>query len=188
MANTPPENSPATLVPQDYHSILTRVIAEATRDPAQLRKLVYALASNFLKPSQPTFPPPNIWQQAQAMLELEFAKRQLERAIERIEKEAAVEAQLSEERSAALRQADEEIPFANGLRGFNEVGKADVKSADNAVIVLPERIPSWLVQRAGYEILPAEVPPFDRRYHDELHAVGYARGQRGARVGLLPFL
>ena len=37
-------------MPQDYYSVLLKVIEEVSNDPAQLRKLVYALAWHNLKP------------------------------------------------------------------------------------------------------------------------------------------
>ena len=187
-------DNPAALVPQDYHSLLTKVIGEATRDPAQLRKLVYALTSKLLKPD-PQLTISDIKQQARAKFEFELAKRQLERAIETIEKEAALEAPASVEPGREATPPPNEELNANGLRSLHDhlrnldehlnrepaipPGPPEVTPGDNAVLILPERVPSWLVQRPRDELLPDYRPPWDRRYHNAPHTAAY---------GLLPFL
>jgi hypothetical protein len=191
---------------QDYRSVLIKVIDEVTRDPAQLRKLVYALARNCLKPDpQPTHSLSDVKQQASAMFELELAKCQLERAIETIEKHAALEAQASEESGGeATAPPSEDLPVADKLRSLHDHlknldenlgGEPDpsvvqpvITPSDKAIVILPERVPTWFAQRSRDEQFPDYGLPWDRRYHDALHAAGYAPAQRGVRVGLLPFL
>ena len=83
----PDTNPPASPAPQDYYAVLSQVIDDATRDHAQLRKLVYALAWQNLKPDTIiTKPIAQAQEQAKTILELDQAL-QLERAIERIEAE-----------------------------------------------------------------------------------------------------
>ena len=140
---TPPPKDPdiftrdnsAPLVPQDYISVLTKVIDEATRDPAQLRRLVYALASNFLKPERkPTNPPSDMWQQATAMFQLEHARRELERAIEAIEKDAAFRTQASKEAGhEAKPPPNQELPSANPLRSlYDHLREVDANPSEEA--------------------------------------------------------
>ena len=210
---TPPPKDPdiftrdnsAPLVPQDYISVLTKVIDEATRDPAQLRRLVYALASNFLKPERkPTNPPSDMWQQATAMFQLEHARRQLERAIEAIEKDAAFRTQASKEAGhEANPPPNQELPSANPLRSlYDNLREVDANpseeasplalepavSGDNAVIILPERAPSWLVQSSQNRLSPDYGQPWDQRFQTTLDAGVYAPAQRQVQVGLLPFV
>jgi hypothetical protein len=101
---------------------LTKVIEEATRDPVQLRNLVYALASNFLKPERKTTnPSSDTWQQAAAMFQLEHARRELERAIEAIEKDAAYRTQASRGAGHEVNPPpSQELPSANPLQSLHD--------------------------------------------------------------------
>ena len=82
-------NVPASPMPQDYYSVLLKVIWEASKDPAQLRKLVYALAWHNLKPdSVLSRPLATATDHARTIAELERAL-ELERAIERLEADIA---------------------------------------------------------------------------------------------------
>lgn len=83
-----PSSPQASPTPQDYYAVLMKVITDVTRDPVQLRKLVYALAWQNLKPEVIVRKPiAEAQSQARNIFELEQAL-QLERAIERIEAEA----------------------------------------------------------------------------------------------------
>jgi hypothetical protein len=107
MADQKPQNQeklevklPASSTPQDYYAILMKVINDVTHDQAQLRKLVYALAWQNLKPEVIIAKPIQEAQsQAKNIFELEQAL-QLERAIERIEGDAVGRKQISRPRSA----------------------------------------------------------------------------------------
>src|ERR1044071_4497872 len=86
-SENPDTTRPASPAPQDYYAVLSKVIDDATRDHTQLRKLVYALAWQNLKPDAIiTKPIAQALDQAKTILELEQAI-QLERAIHRIEGE-----------------------------------------------------------------------------------------------------
>src|SRR5256885_5032810 len=92
MADTSPQSQeksesrpPASPMPQDYYSSLTKVINDVTNDHTLLRKLVYALAWQNLKPEAiVTRPIAQAQTQAKTISELGQAL-ELERAIERIE-------------------------------------------------------------------------------------------------------
>jgi len=194
----------APLVPQDYISVLTKVIEEATRDPVQLRNLVYALASNFLKPERKTTnPSSDTWQQAAAMFQLEHARRELERAIEAIEKDAAYRTQASRGAGHDVNPPpSQELPSANPLQSLHdqlrevEANPSEeasppahpAVSGDNAVIILPERAPSWLVQNSTNRLSPHYGQPWDQRFQSTLDAHVYAPAQRRVQIGLLPFV
>ena len=194
----------APLVPQDYISVLTKVIEEATRDPVQLRNLVYALASNFLKPERKTTnPSSDTWQQAAAMFQLEHARRELERAIEAIEKDAAYRTQASRGAGHEVNPPpSQELPSANPLQSLHdqlrevEANPSEeasppahpAVSGDNAVIILPERAPSWLVQNSTNRLSPHYGQPWDQRFQSTLDAHVYAPAQRRVQIGLLPFV
>jgi hypothetical protein len=80
-AGTPP-------APSDYYSVLLNVIAEASSDPARLRKLVYAMASHHIKPEAVLAAPiADAATGARTLFELEQALA-LERAIKRLEAQA----------------------------------------------------------------------------------------------------
>src|SRR5262245_28213803 len=80
-------NLPAT-PPQDYYSVLMKVINDVTSDHALLRKLVYALAWQNLKPESIVKQPvADAQSQARTISELGQAL-ELEKAIERVEAEA----------------------------------------------------------------------------------------------------
>lgn len=79
---------PASPQQQDHYAVLKKVIDDVTQDRAMLRKLVYALARQSLKPEVIVAKPiPEAQSQAATIVELEQAL-QLERAIKRIEGEA----------------------------------------------------------------------------------------------------
>lgn len=81
-------NLPASAPPQDYYSVLMKVINDVTNDHALLRKLVYALAWQNLRPEViVTRPIPEAQSQAKTISELGQAL-ELEKAIERVEAEA----------------------------------------------------------------------------------------------------
>src|SRR6185295_9538848 len=92
MADPKPQNQensesslPASSRPQDYYSTLMKVINDVTNDHALLRKLVYALACQKLKPEAiVTRPIAQAQSQAKTIFELEQAL-QLESAIEQLE-------------------------------------------------------------------------------------------------------
>lgn len=202
-------NIPATPVAQDYYAVLSRVIGEASRDPAQLRKLVYALAWNYLKPdARPTLTPPDPKEQAKAMLEVEIARRQLERAISHIETDSvrnAHETAAAAAQQAELQSSSELHPFAGGWQGsdqhprdLDESPKAVPEPepapeqhstpSDNAVIILPERAPSWLVQRPRDELFPEHLPQYwDHRYHGA-PGPAYHAPPHPVRSGIFSFL
>ena len=80
--------SPASSTPRDYYAALAAVISGVTHDPTLLRKLVYALAWQNLKPEVIVAQPiPKAQTHAKSIPELAQAL-QFERAIERIENEA----------------------------------------------------------------------------------------------------
>jgi hypothetical protein len=82
-------NLPAPSGPQDYYSVLMKVINDVSNDHAMLRKLVYALAWQNLKPEViVTKPIPEAQSQAKTISELGQAL-EFEKAIERVEAEAA---------------------------------------------------------------------------------------------------
>jgi hypothetical protein len=81
-------NLPASSAPQDYYSVLMKVINDVSNDHALLRKLVYALAWQNLRPEViVTKPIPEAQSQAKTIAELGQAL-ELEKAIERLEAEA----------------------------------------------------------------------------------------------------
>jgi hypothetical protein len=97
---------------QDYYSVLHKVIEAVTHDPAQLRRLVYAMAWHNLRPDVLLSRPlPNEIGQARTILELERAL-EFKRAVERVEAELARRAktnqssELAMERSPAFAQVD----------------------------------------------------------------------------------
>ena len=61
-------------------------------------------------------------------------------------------------------------------------------SGDNAVIILPERAPSWLVQNSTNRLSPHYGQPWDQRFQSTLDAHVYAPAQRRVQIGLLPFV
>jgi hypothetical protein len=91
MADPAPQSQPqnkvndstASQAPQDYASVLIKVIEDVSKDPVALRRLVYALAWHNLKPESllhgPTAP-----EQARTILELERAL-EFQRAVEQVE-------------------------------------------------------------------------------------------------------
>ena len=81
-------NLPVPSAPQDYYSVLMKVINDVSNDHALLRKLVYALAWQNLRPEViVTKPIPEAQSQAKTISELGQAL-ELEKAIERVEAEA----------------------------------------------------------------------------------------------------
>lgn len=191
---------------EDYQSVLSKVIGEASRDPAQLRKLVYALAWNYLKPNAGgASHSRDAKQQAKATFELELAKLQLQRAIETIETDVThgEPTSAAPPGEASTPQSGASYPFADGWhvvdshpRDLDEnhpppdpAQPEDHRSeapADNAVIILPERAPAWLVQR--HELYPDHDPPWDPRYESAFGRQAAAPAPRGLRTGLMPFL
>src|SRR3954452_10755242 len=78
----------ASAAPQDRYAVLMKVINDVTRDQGMLRKLVYALAWQNLRPEQIVAKPiADAQSQSKTIFDLQQAL-QLERAIERIELEA----------------------------------------------------------------------------------------------------
>ena len=128
----PTGESPQETAP-DYYSILLKAIAEASSDPARLRKLVYALACHNLNPDMVLAGPiPDATRQARTILELEQAL-QLERAIKRLESQSTPPA---------------DVPHPAGQdRSLSEL-------SDDA---RPDRRPGWL-DAAGPIGMLAEAP------------------------------
>jgi hypothetical protein len=78
----------ASAAPQDHYAVLMKVINDVSRDHAMLRKLVYALAWQNLRPEQIVLKPiADAQSQSKTIFELEQSL-QLEAAIDRIEVEA----------------------------------------------------------------------------------------------------
>lgn len=78
---------------EDYYSVLARLIERASSDPAQLRRLVYLLAWQNLRPESALSQPlPDATGHARTIFELEQAL-ELEQAIERLETDAARQSQ-----------------------------------------------------------------------------------------------
>ena len=74
----------------DHYSVLLKTIADASADPAQLRKLVYTMACHDIRPDDALAQPiPDTTKRARTILELEQAL-QLERAIKRLESQSAL--------------------------------------------------------------------------------------------------
>jgi hypothetical protein len=73
----------------DHYSVLLKTIADASADPAQLRKLVYTMACHDIRPDDALAQPiPDATKRARTIVELEQAL-QLERAIKRLESQSA---------------------------------------------------------------------------------------------------
>ena len=88
---------PALPMPQDYYSVLLKVIEAVSKDPAQLRRLVYAMAWHNARPELVlSLPLPIEMEQARTLLELQ---RMLEfkSAIERVEANVAQNAESTSE-------------------------------------------------------------------------------------------
>jgi len=103
-------NGPASSMPQnDYYSVLVQVIEQASKDPAQLRKLVYAMAWHNLNPEAVLVRPlPDETGQACTILELQRSL-ELKHAIEQVETDAArqTSAILERKRELELERASE---------------------------------------------------------------------------------
>jgi hypothetical protein len=147
---------PALYGQTDPYSVLVNAIASASSDPARLRKLVYAMAVQHLKPAAAREPIPDPVQRATTLLELEEAL-QFEYAIERIERDAVALGENGEERS--------QPPEMGGL------GREDTSHqnhllpalAEHAIEPTDDRLPKFLdpLVRAARDI--AEYAPLLRR-------------------------
>jgi hypothetical protein len=202
---------PASPMPQDYYSVLVKVIEAVSSDPAQLRKLVYAMSWHNLRlDSVLSRPLPDATQQARTILELERAL-ELELAIERVEADAARAPQISirppEESAADTRNPPREdiSPYADDgysidrhLRNLKEHSSplaetqepsVERGSNSNAVILRPEQPPAWLQRTAG--TIPDRPPLWlDRRIGVSGDTVDYdpIHRSRWIKPGLLSFL
>lgn len=176
MADSPSQNqndreekSATSQTPPDLYSFLIRMIDTASKDPAQLRKLVYAIVWQCLKPEgggarQPIEPrqPLTINELQQ---ELEF-----ESVIERVEANADVT--LSQHPEVLVEQTTETV--------------TQTQSVDNALVVLPQRAPEILLPADGF---PPRVPAWlNHRVHLSVEMSHAAQDERSYRTGLLPFL
>jgi hypothetical protein len=210
MANANPQsqgkiepNVPASPMPQDYYSVLLKVIWEVSKDPAQLRKLVYALAWHNLKPdSVLSRPLATATDHARTIAELERAL-ELERAIERLEADIARHPQKlisppEQSSTDSWKPTTEDVnPFAAGWNSGAQNPKdsaeesapppeapqasAELLPTDSAVIMIPERPPAWL-DRTDVT-LPDRLPPWlDHRIRVSLDSVDYAPIQSSRAV------
>jgi hypothetical protein len=86
------QNAAAAPLAEDYYSVLVKVIEAVSQDPAQLRRLIYAMAWHNLKPDLLLARSlPNEVGQARSILELERTL-EFKRAVERVEAEIATRA------------------------------------------------------------------------------------------------
>ena len=95
----------------DYYSVLVQVIEQASKDPAQLRKLVYAMAWHNLSPEAVLARPlPDGTAQACTILELQRSL-ELKQAIEQVESDAArqLSTVLERKRALELERASERV-------------------------------------------------------------------------------
>jgi hypothetical protein len=129
-------NPPASLQPQDHYAVLKKVIDDVTHDHTMLRKLVYALAWQSLKPEVIVKKPiADAQSQAKTIVELEQAL-QLERAIKQIEGEIG-----SPDRDEAVPpRRDQGVAYAGPLYAKSAPASTSVKEADAAAMA-PESIP-----------------------------------------------
>src|SRR5256885_8816223 len=143
MADTSPQSQeksesrpPASPMPQDYYSSLTKVINDVTNDHALLRKLVYALAWQNLKPEAIVMRPiAQAQTQAKNIFELEQAL-ELERAIDRIEATAVGEEPKQISRPRAFANPEDVAPergtTSAPLGNFDPAGMAhELEAASN---------------------------------------------------------
>jgi hypothetical protein len=139
----------------DPYSVLVNAIASASSDPARLRKLVYAMAVQHLKPAAAREPIPDPVQQATTLLELEEAL-QFEYAIERIERDAIALGENGEERG--------QPPEMGGL-GREDTPQSHLLPAltEHAIEPTDDRLPKFLdpLVRAARDL--AEYAPLLRR-------------------------
>jgi hypothetical protein len=173
MADPEPQNQeksesrlPASPRPQDYYSTLMKVINDVTNDHTLLRKLVYALAWQNLKPEAiVTRPIAQAQTQAKTIFELEQAL-ELERAIERIEATAAGEAPKQVSRPQAFGTPENAGPEreATAKPAEREATPQPVENFDPAVMaeklsVAPNDAPEPALKAAVHESDTSFEPP-----------------------------
>lgn len=170
MADTSPQSQeksesspPASPMPQDYYSSLTKVINDVTNDHALLRKLVYALAWQNLKPEAIVMRPiAQAQAQAKNIFELGQAL-ELERAIDRIEATAVGEAPKQISRPRAFASPENATPERDTtsatVENFDpmvmaqELAAASNKTTEPDLKVVHEADASFELPRCGHEIV-----------------------------------
>jgi len=114
---------PALSAQTDPYSVLVNAIASASSDPARLRKLVYAMALQNLKPAIAREPIPDPVQQATTLLEFKEALR-VEHAIARIEQHAVALGENGEEAAQSPEMAGlarQDMPQNRWLTALTEL-------------------------------------------------------------------